>query len=207
MAANQTQNHPAEIQKIFRRFVRWRSSHTGRLPIPEPLWAEAAQLARERGINQIAKALHLEYGKLKEKTLALGQGKGVEDSRTARPHLKRSQPRPPEFVELFAPPNPGSCLECRVELEGRRGKMRIEFKGIATAELVALGRGGRPQGYRLAGTVVPGEAPGGPFFRLPVCFSEPAGHDRSHSGVRRPGILAGAEAIVERAFSLVADGL
>jgi hypothetical protein len=42
-------------------------------------------------------------------------------------------------VELIAP-RPGSFLDCRVELEGRRGKMRIELKGIATAELVALSR-------------------------------------------------------------------
>ena len=140
MAANQDHNIPYDVRKIYRRFVHWRSSHTGRLPIPEPLWAEAAELARERGINVIAKALHLEYGKLKEKTLALGQGKGVGRSRTARPRRKRSQPRPPAFVELFAPPSSGSSLECRVELEGRRGKMKIEFKGIATAELVALGR-------------------------------------------------------------------
>lgn len=41
------------------------SSHTGRLPIPEPLWAAAVELAREHGILHTAKALRLEYGKLK----------------------------------------------------------------------------------------------------------------------------------------------
>jgi hypothetical protein len=140
MAANQIHDIPQDMRKICRRFDHWRSSHTGRLPIPEPLWAAAAELAREHGINAIAKVLHLEYGKLKEKTLAFGQGKGVERGRTARPGRKRSKPLPPAFVELFAPPISGSSLECRVELEGRRGKMKIEFKGIATAELVALGR-------------------------------------------------------------------
>ena len=140
MAANQTHNFPADVQKTYRRFVQLRSSHTGRLPIPEPLWAAAAELAREHGINATAKVLHLEYRKLKEKTLVVGQGKGFKRSRTGRPRRKRSQPRPPAFVELFAPPSSGSSLECRVELEGRRGKMKIEFKGIATAELVALGR-------------------------------------------------------------------
>ena len=102
-------------------------------------WAAAAALARERGIATTAKILRLEYGKLKEKTLALGQGESVKRSRAASSGRRRSQPRPPAFVELFAP-SPRSSLECRVELEGRRGKMRIEFKGIATAELVALGR-------------------------------------------------------------------
>jgi hypothetical protein len=42
-------------------------------------------------------------------------------------------------VELMTP-RLGSAPECRVELEGPRGRMRIEFKGLATAELVALGR-------------------------------------------------------------------
>ncbi len=139
MAANQVQDFSPDIQKLYRRFERWRSSHTGRLPIPEPLWAAAAALAQERGIAATAKALRLEYGKLKEKTLALGRGEGVKRGRPAAPGRRRSQPGPPAFVELFAP-NPGSSLECRVELEGRRGKMRIEFKGIATAELVALSR-------------------------------------------------------------------
>jgi hypothetical protein len=66
MAANQIHDIPYDMQKLHRRFVHWRSSHTGRLPIPEPLWAEAAELARERGINATAKVLHLEYAKLKE---------------------------------------------------------------------------------------------------------------------------------------------
>jgi len=84
MAANQDRNIPHDMRKIYRRIFRWRGSHTGRLPIPEPLWAEAAELVQERGINATAKVLHLEYGKLKEKTLALGQAKGVERSRAER---------------------------------------------------------------------------------------------------------------------------
>ena len=139
MAPKQVHNYPADVQKTYQRFVQWRSSHTGRLPIPEPLWAAAAELARKRGIATTAKVLRLEYGKLKEKALAPGLGKGVERSQTARSGRRQSKSRPPAFVELFAP-SPHSSLECRVELEGRRGKMRIEFKGIATAELVALGR-------------------------------------------------------------------
>jgi hypothetical protein len=140
MAGNQDHNIPHDMNKIYRRFVHWRSLHTGKLPIPEPLWAAAAELARKHGINATAKVLHLEYAKLKEKTVTLKRGKSIEHNRATVPVHGRIQSRPPAFVELFAPPSPGSPLECRVELEGRRGKMRIEFKGIATAELVALGR-------------------------------------------------------------------
>jgi hypothetical protein len=42
-------------------------------------------------------------------------------------------------VELIAP-RPGGSPECLVELEGPRGRMRMQFKGMATAELVALSR-------------------------------------------------------------------
>ena len=40
---------PASMQKVYRRFERWRSSHGGRLPIPAGLWASAAEVAREHG--------------------------------------------------------------------------------------------------------------------------------------------------------------
>jgi hypothetical protein len=139
MAANQIHDIPQDLHKLYGRFVRWRRSHTERLPIPETLWTAAAELARKRGIAATAKVLRLEYGKLKEKTLSLGQGEGLERSRNAVPGRTGSQPRPPAFVELFAP-SPGRSLECRVELEGRHGKMRLDFKSIDTSELVALSR-------------------------------------------------------------------
>ena len=56
---------PAGMQRICRRFERWRRSHRGRLPIPEGLWASAAAVAREHGVFRTAKVLRLEYGKLK----------------------------------------------------------------------------------------------------------------------------------------------
>ncbi len=139
MVVSRDQDIPRDMRKTYRRFVRWRSSHTGRLPIPEPLWAAAAKLAGEHGIATTAKILRLEYGKLKEKALGPGPGEIVERNRTAAAGRRRSPHRPPAFVELIAP-SPSNPLECRVELEGRRGKMRVEFKGIATAELVALSR-------------------------------------------------------------------
>jgi hypothetical protein len=140
MAANQIHDIPQDLHKLHVRFVRWRRSHTGRLPIPDALWTAAAEVARKRGINATAKVLHLEYGKLKKKSLALKKGTVVKSCRTTVPGRTQAQAESPAFVELFAPPGLGRHLECSVELEGRRGKMRIEFKGIATAELVALGR-------------------------------------------------------------------
>ena len=131
---------PHNLRKVYRRLQRWRSSHTGRLPIPESLWAAAAERAREHGIFPTVKVLHLEYGKLKQRAEAAGSvAKGrVAKAPVAVPRHARPT-APPAFVELIAP-RPGSFPAGVVELEGARGRMRIELKGVATAELVALSR-------------------------------------------------------------------
>ena len=144
---------PPDMRKVFRRLRRWRSSHHRRVPLPDALWAAAGELAREHGINRTAKALHLEYGKLRERAEGMGavkqrRVKGLSAAvRRARSHLQ-----PPAFVELLAP-RTGSLPGAVVELEGPRGRIRIEFKGIATAELMALsqawlGEDSRNQGER-----------------------------------------------------------
>jgi len=118
------------MQRICRRFERWRSSHCGRLPIPEALWASAAAAAREHGVFRTAKILRLEYGKLKRMAEA------------ATPAVRRA-PAPAEFLELVAlqgaPAGPG-LSECLIELEGSRGKMRIQWKGATAPDLAGLSR-------------------------------------------------------------------
>ena len=122
---------PVKMEQARQQLERWRSTRAHRSPIPELLSALAVQLGRRHGIFATALALRLDYTRLKAR---------VESA----PRSKRSPPAsrrvaPPAFVELIAP-RPGSSPECRVELEGPRGRMRIEFKGIATAELVAMSR-------------------------------------------------------------------
>ena len=134
--ASELSDIPHNMRRLYRRFERWRSAHTGRLPIPERLWTAATELAREHGVFPTAKALRLEYGKLKQRVEAVVP---AAKARAAVSRRTRSRPRPPTFVELLAP-RPGSSPECRVEQEGPRGRMRVEFKGLATAELVALSR-------------------------------------------------------------------
>jgi hypothetical protein len=114
------------MQRIQRRFERWRSSHQGRLPIPEALWASAAAVAREHGVFRTAKILRLEYGKLKRM---------AESDAPA----KRALAPPAEFLELVAPQTVG-LSECVIELEGPRGKMRIQWKGTAAPDLAGLSR-------------------------------------------------------------------
>jgi hypothetical protein len=66
---------PPNMQKVLNRFERWRSAHTGRLPIPKRLWTAAVKLAREREVFQTAKALRLKYGKLKQLLESTGAAK------------------------------------------------------------------------------------------------------------------------------------
>ena len=79
---------PSGMRVLHGRFARWRKSHTGRLPIPDPLWAAAAEMAREHGVFRTAKVLSLEYGKLKRLTT---------ESHPGRRRTVRLSPRPPRL--------------------------------------------------------------------------------------------------------------
>src|SRR5438128_8206864 len=84
--ARQSPDIPLDMRKVYRRLERWRSAHTGRLPIPKRLWAAAVKLAREHGVSATAQALHLEYGKLKRLLESAGpiSGKGLAQRRVAK---------------------------------------------------------------------------------------------------------------------------
>jgi len=117
---------PADMRKVRRRFEHWRKGHKARLPIPEGLWASAAELAREHGVCRTAKILRLEYSKLKRM---------VE---SAPPRARRSA-LPATFLELV-PPQAVGLSECLIELEGPHGKMRIQWKGTTAPDLAGLSR-------------------------------------------------------------------
>jgi hypothetical protein len=121
---------PDGMRRIYRRFERWRSSHQTRLPIPLALWMSAAAAAREHGVFRTAKILRLEYGKLKRL------------AESAAP-VRRRAASPAEFLELVAPqaaPSGSGLSECVIELEGPRGKMRIQWKGVTPPDLAGLSR-------------------------------------------------------------------
>jgi len=121
---------PDGMRGIHGRFVRWRKSHTGRQPIPQALWKAAAGVAREHGVFRTAKVLSLEYGKLKRLTT---------ESHPVGRRTRRLGAPPAAFVELLAP-GTGGGMECLIELEGPRGKIRIQWKGSTTPDLAGLSR-------------------------------------------------------------------
>jgi hypothetical protein len=120
---------PADLQELSGRFEDWRRTRRGKLPIPEPLWLAAAEAARSHGVCQTAQALRLEYKKLKQLT---------DGAAGHKPVRRRRAPTPTTFVELA--PAPTVAAECVIELEGPRGKLRIQWKGTTAPDLAGLSR-------------------------------------------------------------------
>jgi len=89
------------------------------------LWVAAATVAREHGVFRTSKVLHLEFNRLKE---------FVQSARARNRTTPSAQ-----FVELMTAP-PAGVSECIIELEGRHGKMRIQWKGMTAADLAQLSR-------------------------------------------------------------------
>jgi hypothetical protein len=118
---------PARMRAAQEQFEEWRSSHSGRRPIPETLWNLAVEVAREHGLFRTTQVLRLDYNRLKQRMpLAVPQEKAQASMETA-------------FVEWMEPPSTSTC-ECVLELEGPRGRMRIEWKGSTTPDLTGLCR-------------------------------------------------------------------
>ena len=111
------------MDEVRARFEEWRQNRQGKSPIPEVLWSAAIELARGNGINRTAAELHLDGGKLKRLMGA-----------------KASSGKPaPAFVELLTP-RAVSVPECTIELEGRRGTLRIQLKGASASDLASVSR-------------------------------------------------------------------
>ena len=122
---------PAQLKTAQRRFERWRGSHAGRRRIPESLWAVAVKTARQCGISRTARALCVDYYRLKKRVAS--QGNGARSITSARQAM-------PAFLEL-TPTMPSNRGRCVVELEDSAGtKMRIQLESLETADLVALSR-------------------------------------------------------------------
>jgi len=123
---------PVKMEQARQQLERWRRTRPHRSRIPEPLWAAAVELARQHGLYPTARTLRLDYTRLKARLQSVRRAGGVSSPPTWGP-------APPAFVELIGP-GPVRFSEGVVELEGPRGRMRIELKGVAAADLVALSR-------------------------------------------------------------------
>jgi hypothetical protein len=118
-----TKSRAHTIDEVRTRFEKWRQNRQGKSPIPDELWSAAAELARKDGINRTAAELHLDGGKLKR---LMGAKTTPGKSATT-------------FVELLTP-RAISVPECTIELEGRRGTVRIQLKGASALDLASVSR-------------------------------------------------------------------
>ena len=112
------------LEEARSRFEAWRQNRTGKTPIPNELWTVAVGVARREGMNRVGTELRVEWNELKRRMA------GAETSR---------QPASPTFVELVAP-RPQSLPDCNIELECRRGKLRIQLKGASASYVAMLSR-------------------------------------------------------------------
>jgi hypothetical protein len=124
MEPKEVETIPAEMEQVRQQFESWRNTHARRSRIPEALWTSAVKLARQHGLHGTAKALHLDYTKLK----ALVGGNST---------AKRKEPSP-AFLELVTA---DQLPECVMELENARGKkMRIHLRGVGMPDVALLSR-------------------------------------------------------------------
>jgi hypothetical protein len=113
------------LEEAKARFEEWRQNRQGKAGIPDALWAIAVEVARKEGVSRTSTELRVEWNHLKRRM--------AEASGTWR------RTAPPAFVELVAAPTQ-SLPECTIELEGRRGKLRICVNGAPASYLAALSR-------------------------------------------------------------------
>jgi hypothetical protein len=113
------------LDEVGARFENWRQNRQGKASIPDELWSAAVELARKEGMNRTSARLHLEWNQLKRRMTAAG--------------TVSRQPAAPSFVELIAPRGE-SRQECTIEMEGRRGKLRIHLNGTSATDLASLSR-------------------------------------------------------------------
>ena len=107
---------PDDLLQLRQRLEEWRSANPPRTRLPEPIWAAAVEMAQRHGLHCTTKALRLDYMRLKKRLRA-----GTPSPR----------PTPPAFLELLAAPTTTGPVECVVELESARGRLRVAMKGAA----------------------------------------------------------------------------
>ena len=185
----------------------------GKARIPDELWSAAVEVARRDGVNQTAAALHLDGGKLKRRMMATGS---VPD-----------KAMPPAFVEMMVP-QPVGCVGVhdrtgRPERQDANPVEGCHGSGPGRSEPGVVGRGVVIQIAPQIRILVAIEAIDGrkgidriaqlcreklnadPFSGYLFIFRSRRGTSIRILAVRRPGVLAGDEAIVQRAFQVVAD--
>jgi len=134
LTKNENASSPEEsLEQVGLRLKHWRETRVRGARIPEQLWTAVAGLARQFGVQRVAKVLHLDYMRLKRRVQGAG---GV--AHAGKIDTRKVDTR---FVEMLVSPTtaaPGRC-ECALELENAQGaKMRLELSGNGLSALGAV---------------------------------------------------------------------
>ncbi|MCP5521603.1 MAG: hypothetical protein H7A46_08655 [Verrucomicrobiales bacterium] len=114
VAAEELNGRDTELDKLARRLKQWRGRQRSRGALPQWVWDEATEAAREQGVSRVARVLGLDYYKLKRRAAGL-------------PSEARSNGAPLGFVELSVNPTSSITSEWTLELcdpEGRKLTLR-----------------------------------------------------------------------------------
>src|SRR6266404_3930877 len=126
--ARDTARQPRDLLRMRERLDGWRSSHSRGVAFPEKLWSAAGRVARRHGVYVTARALGLEYNKLKGMSGAIARVAGKEK----RP----AKPNPMKFIEL-TDALPVSPSGCRLSLQNANGqRLQLEMAPSAATEVV-----------------------------------------------------------------------
>jgi hypothetical protein len=118
-----------DLERLRQRLDEWRGSHARGVAFPGALWAAAGRVAQRRGVYVTARALGLEYNKLKR-----ASGGVVPRSRGEAKRPPKAKPM--KFIEVTGvmPVNPGGC---RVSLQGPGGqRLQLDMAPSAATEVV-----------------------------------------------------------------------
>ena len=103
-----------DLNQLRHQLGRWRQSQSGATRLPEALWTSAATLALTQGVGPVARALRLDYNKLKRQVPPPAQAAPL----AAAPFVEL---RPREWL-------PQVATACRIELSDPQGaKMTLEL--------------------------------------------------------------------------------
>ena len=121
------------LEQLGLRLKGWREARVRGQRIPMELWAAAVDMARQFGVQPVAKGLRVDYKRLKRRVQGVG---GVAPA--GKIDTRKVDTRFVEMVVSAPSAAPGRC-ECALELENAQGaKMRMELNGNGLGALGAV---------------------------------------------------------------------
>ncbi len=130
--ASGTRRQARDLARLRQRLDDWRGSHQRGAAFAPKLWSAVGRLARRHGAYVTARALGLDYNKVK------GMSGTVSGKVKAPP-----KPDPMKFIELTGA-FPATRNGCRLSLQNANGqRLQLEMEpGAATEILLTLCRSG-----------------------------------------------------------------